>query len=77
MKGTKIRTSKKEGRESKNQGTAGRCMTGNSRVPGERESARKRKMKARFRCENEERESRYWTEGEERRCRMCCEERDN
>jgi hypothetical protein len=40
-----------------------------------RESARERKMMARFRCGNEERENRYWTEGEERRCRMCYEER--
>jgi hypothetical protein len=31
-------------------------------------------MMARFRCGNEERENRYWTEGEERRCRMCREE---
>jgi hypothetical protein len=28
-------------------------------------------MMARFRCVNEERENRYWTEEEERRCRMC------
>jgi hypothetical protein len=28
-------------------------------------------MMGRFRCENEERENRYWMEGEERRCRMC------
>jgi hypothetical protein len=27
----------------------------------------KRKMMARFRCKNEERESKYWMEGEERR----------
>jgi hypothetical protein len=33
-------------------------------------------MIARFRCGNEERENRYWTEGEERRCRMCYEERE-
>ncbi|KAJ3619832.1 hypothetical protein MTP99_005486 [Tenebrio molitor] len=33
-------------------------------------------MMARFRCANEERENRYWTEGEERRCRMCREERE-
>jgi hypothetical protein len=25
-------------------------------------------MMARFRCGNKERENRYWTEGEERRC---------
>jgi hypothetical protein len=33
-------------------------------------------MMARFRCGNEERENRYWMEGEERRCRMRCEERE-
>jgi hypothetical protein len=41
-----------------------------------RESAKERKMMARFRCGNEERESKYWVEGEERRCRMCYEERE-
>jgi hypothetical protein len=40
-----------------------------------RESARERKMMARFKCGNEEKENRYWTEGEKRRCRMCYEER--
>jgi hypothetical protein len=39
-----------------------------------RESAKERKMMARFKCGNEERENRYWTEGEERRCRMCRQE---
>jgi hypothetical protein len=38
-----------------------------------RESAKERKMMARFRCGNEERENRYWTEGEERKCRMSYE----
>jgi hypothetical protein len=33
-------------------------------------------MIARFRYGNEERENRYWTEREERRCRMCYEERE-
>jgi hypothetical protein len=33
-------------------------------------------MMARFRCGNEERENRYWMEGEERRCRMRFEERE-
>jgi hypothetical protein len=33
-------------------------------------------MMARFRCGNEETENRYWMEGEERRCRMCNEERE-
>jgi hypothetical protein len=37
---------------------------------------RGRKMMARFRCGNEERENRYWMEGEERRCRMCQKERE-
>jgi hypothetical protein len=38
-----------------------------------KKSARERKMMAKFRCGNEERENRYWMEGE-RRCRMCYEE---
>jgi hypothetical protein len=33
-------------------------------------------MMARFRSESEERENRYWMEGEERRCRMCYGERE-
>jgi hypothetical protein len=41
-----------------------------------RESARERKMMATSRCGNQEREHRYWTEREERRCRMCYEERE-
>jgi hypothetical protein len=41
-----------------------------------RESARERKMLARFRNGNEERENRYWMEGEEIRCRMCFEEKN-
>jgi hypothetical protein len=41
-----------------------------------REIARERKMMARFRCGNDDRENRYWLEGEERRCRMCYEERE-
>jgi hypothetical protein len=40
------------------------------------EDKRERQMRARFRCWNEERENKYWTEGEERRCRACCEERE-
>jgi hypothetical protein len=38
-----------------------------------RDSARERKMMARFRCGNKERENRYWIEREERRCRICYE----
>jgi hypothetical protein len=41
-----------------------------------RESAKERKMMARFICRNEERENRYRMEGEERRCRMCYEKRE-
>jgi hypothetical protein len=59
VKGTKTRTSKKEGRESKNPDTTG-SMRG----------------MARFRCRNEEREYRYWMEGEEGRSRMFYEERE-
>jgi hypothetical protein len=40
-----------------------------------RESARERKMKA-IQMWEEARENRYWMEGEERRCRMCNEERE-
>jgi hypothetical protein len=69
VKGTKARTSKKE---SMYNGEYEGCMT---EYLG-RESARERKMMARFRCGNEERQNRYWMEGEERRCRMCYEERE-
>jgi hypothetical protein len=41
-----------------------------------RESTRERTMMARCRCGNEERETRYWMEDEERRWRMCNEERE-
>jgi hypothetical protein len=33
-------------------------------------------MMAKFRCGNEETENRYWMEGEEKRCKMCLEERE-
>jgi hypothetical protein len=42
----------------------------------ERVSARERKMMARFRCGNKDRENTYWKEGEKRRCRMCYEEKE-
>jgi hypothetical protein len=47
-------------------------------IPGYlgRESARERKMMARFRCGNEKRENRYWMERKERRCRPCYEKRE-
>jgi hypothetical protein len=41
-----------------------------------REHAKERKMMARFRCGNKEKENKYWTEGEERRCRTCYEARE-
>lgn len=41
-----------------------------------RESAREKRMLARFRCGNEERENRYWMEEEKRVCRMCGEGRE-
>jgi hypothetical protein len=47
-----------------------RCMTEEIPKYLGRESAKERKMMARFRCGNEERENRYWTEEEERRWRM-------
>jgi hypothetical protein len=63
VKGTKTRTSKKEGRELKNPDTTGsmRGDRGNSGVP--EESAKERQIMARFSCGNEEIENRYWTEG--------------
>jgi hypothetical protein len=33
-------------------------------------------MMERFRCGSEERENMYWTEREERRCRMCYKSRE-
>jgi hypothetical protein len=53
-----------------------RCVTEEIREYLRRESARERKMMARFRCGNEEGENRYWMEEEERRCRMCYEEKE-
>jgi hypothetical protein len=52
------------------------CLT--EKIPQylRRESATERKTMTRFRCGNEERENRYWMEGEERRFRMCYEERE-
>jgi hypothetical protein len=78
VKGTKTQTSKKEGKESKNPDTTGTIA---EEIPEYlflwRESAKERKIMARLRCGNEERENKYWTEGEEKRCRMCHEREDN
>jgi hypothetical protein len=76
VKGTKTQTSKKEGKESKNPDTTGTIAEA---IPEYlwRESAKERKMMARLRCGNEERENKYWTGGEEKRCRMCYEERED
>jgi hypothetical protein len=79
VKGTKIQTSKKEGKEAMNPDRYNwkyeKCMTEEIPEYLERKSARERKMMPRFTCGNEERENRYWMEGEERRCRMCYEGR--
>jgi hypothetical protein len=53
-----------------------RCVTEEVPVYLGRESTKERKMMARFRCGNEERENKYWVEEEERMCRMCREERE-
>jgi hypothetical protein len=51
-----------------------RCMTEEIPEYLGRESARERKMT--FICGNGKIENRYWSEGEERRYRMCYEERE-
>jgi hypothetical protein len=69
----------KKGRESKNPDITGSMRGVWQRIfrsTWGRESAKERKIMARFRRGNEERESRYWMEGEERRCRMCYEEKE-
>jgi hypothetical protein len=71
VKETKAQTRKKERKASKNPN-----MTEEIPEYLRRESAKERKMMARFRCRNEERENRYRTEREERRCRMCYEKRE-
>jgi hypothetical protein len=53
-----------------------KCMTEEIPKYLGRESARERKLMARFRYGNEEIENKYWMEGEDRRCRMCYEERE-
>jgi hypothetical protein len=53
-----------------------KCMAEEIPAYLERESAKERKMMARFRCGNEEKENRYWMEREERRRRMCYEGRE-
>jgi hypothetical protein len=57
-------------RESRHNREYERCVTEDVPVDLGRESAKERKMMARFRCGNEERENRYWMEEEERMCRM-------
>jgi hypothetical protein len=76
VKGTKTQTSKKEGKESRCNRKYGKCMTEEIPKYLGRERARERKMMARLRCGNGERENKYWMEGEERRRRMCYEERE-
>jgi hypothetical protein len=75
MKRTNTRTSKREGRESKNQGREyERCMT--EEIPEDlgRESAREKNEGEIQMWERGERKQ-DWMEGEERRCRICYEER--
>jgi hypothetical protein len=48
-----------------------RCVTEEISEYLGRKSARERKIMTK-----EEKENRYWMEGEERRCRMCFEERE-
>jgi hypothetical protein len=81
VKGTKIQTSKKEGKEAMNPDRYNwkyeKCMT--EEIPeylGKESAKKKRKLMARFTCGNEERENRYWMRRVERRCRMCYEERE-
>ncbi|KAJ3661189.1 hypothetical protein Zmor_005598 [Zophobas morio] len=40
----------------------------------ERESIKKKRMMARFRCGNEEKENNFWKDETERRCRICWRE---
>jgi hypothetical protein len=61
----------KKGKESKNPDTTGSMRGVWQRKYLGRESARERKMMTRFRCGNQERENRYWREGEEKRYRTC------
>jgi hypothetical protein len=76
-KGTDKPERRKRIKESKYNRKYERCMKKEIPEYLGRESAKERKMMAGFRCGNEERESRYWVEIQERRCRMCYEERDN
>jgi hypothetical protein len=71
-------TNKQERKEKTKESTYNReyerCMTEEIPEYLGRDSARERKMMARFRCGNKERENRYWIEREERRCRIGYEE---
>jgi hypothetical protein len=53
-----------------------RCMTEEISDYLGKKSARERKMMAKFRCRNEDRENGDWMEGGERRCRIWYEERE-
>jgi hypothetical protein len=59
VKGTKTRTNQKKETKSKYI---------RREQPEYRERQREKKVMERFRCGKEERENRYWLEGEERRC---------
>jgi hypothetical protein len=75
-KGTDKQERRKRIKESKYNRKYERCMTKEIPEYLGRESAKERKMMARFRCGKEQRESRYWVKRKERRCRMCYEERE-
>jgi hypothetical protein len=78
LKEQRHRQARKKGEKQRIQIQQGyeRCVTEGVPEYLEIESARERKIMTRFGCENERRENRYWTKGEERRCRMCYEERE-
>lgn len=61
-------------RESRYNSEYERIMTEDKPKYLERESVKEKKMIARFRCGNEERDNRFWLEMDERKCRVCREE---
>jgi hypothetical protein len=64
----RIERDKGTGKQERRERSQRRCITEEIPEYLGRNSAKERKMMARFRCGNKERENRYWTEGEERRC---------
>jgi hypothetical protein len=68
VKGTKARQTRKKrkNQESKYNRKYDRCMTEEIPEYLGRECAKERRMMARFRCKTQEKENRYWMEGEEK-----------